>query len=378
MKVKTLLRVLPNLVVVLCIVNATLNATEGNASTFAYISNADSHDIYVMELNEGDGSLKLVQRVQVSGSVMPLAISPNNKYLYASLRSQPYSVSTFVIDQKSGKLSSTETVPLADDMAYISTDRSGRYLFGASYFGNKFSINRISSNGEVDATPLHVIPTGKNAHCILTDLSNRLLFVSNLGDDAILQYRFDETKGDVTPNQPAAVRTRKGAGPRHFVFHSNGRFVFGTNELDGTLNTYALSTSGTLTLLASTSVLPVNFKGKPWTADIHLTPDGRFLYASERTTSTITGFRVDESSGKLSLIGGYPTEAQPRGFNIDPDGTYLLVVGQKSNALSTYLIDKSTGRLRKLSHVRVGANPNWVEIVRLPAVDLAQSSDLNH
>jgi len=334
--------------------------------TMLYISNADSREIYVLELNEKDGSSKVLQKVATTGMVMPLAISPDHQYLYAALRSEPFSVSSFAINPEDGKLTLVQTVPLPDNMAYLSTDRSGRYLFGASYSGNKFSVNALDGKGQVAPKPLVVVPTGKNAHCIATDLSNRFLFVSNLGDDVILQYRFDETSGKVSPNTPASVETKKAAGPRHFVFHPNRRFLFGTNELDGTVNTYRLNSSGGLALVESTSALPAGFAGKPWTADIHLTPNGRFLYASERRSSTIAAFRVDGNTGKLTLIGNYPSETQPRGFNIDPQGKYLLAAGQTSNSLTTYAIDRNTGALRKLGRMDVGKNPNWIEIVALP------------
>jgi 6-phosphogluconolactonase len=170
----------------------------------------------------------------------------------------------------------------------------------------------------------------------------------------------------LTPNSPPAVKTQRGAGPRHFVFHPNRRLVFGVDELDATVNAYRLDAAGTLTLLASTSILPPGFTGKPWAADVHLTPDGRFLYASERTSSTIAGFRVDAASGKLSLVGSYPTETQPRGFGIDPRGRWLLSAGEKSNGVRVHEIDPSSGALHARSRLTVGQDPNWVEIVALP------------
>lgn len=337
------------------------------ARTMVYISNADSREIYVLELNQKDGTSKVVDRVAVTGTVMPLAISPDRKYLCAGMRSEPYAVSSFAIDPNSGRLSFLKTVPLADNMAYLSIDHKGRYLFGASYSGNKISVNVINSGGEIHPEPLEVIPTGKHAHAIVTDPSNMFLFVPNLGEDVVLQYRFDGASGKITPNQPSAVQTKKGAGPRHIVFHPNGRFLFSTNELDGTVSTYSLHVSGTLALLNSASVIPADFQGNaPATADLHLTPDGRFLYASERTSSTIAAFQVNRDSGQLTLMGNYATETQPRGFNIDPEGRYLLAVGQKSHGMTTYEIDQKTGALRKLSHLDLGDNPNWVEIISLP------------
>jgi 6-phosphogluconolactonase len=351
--------------VTVMMISKMINASTANARTMVYISNADSREIYVLELNVKDGSLTVVEKVAVTGSVMPLAISPDRRYLYASLRSVPYAVSSFAINPQNGRLTLVKTVPLADNMAYISTDRRGRYLFGASYSGNRISVNAISHGGEVDPKPLEVIPTLKNAHAIAVDSSNRFLFVTNLGDDVILQYRFNSVSGAITPNEPPSVKTRKGAGPRHFAFHPNQRFVFVVNELDGTVDTCRLDPSGTLTLVDSTSMAPAELKDKPSAADIHLTPDGRFLYASERTSSTIAAFRVNGDSGQLALIGNYPTETQPRGFNIDPAGKYLLAAGQRSNGLSTYEIDRNTGALRRLSRLEVGRNPNWVEMVVL-------------
>jgi 6-phosphogluconolactonase len=335
------------------------------APTIVYVSNADSQEISVLELSAADGRVSALEIVPTAGRVMPLAISPDCRFLYAGLRSEPYAVLVFAIDPASGRLRQHKTAPLADNMAYLSTDRRGRYLFGASYSGSRISVNAIGPDGQIDPSPLAVIPTGKNAHAVATDPSNRFLFVSCLGDDVILQYRFDEANGTVTANEPPAIATQEGAGPRHFVFHPTSPYLFCLNELDGTVNTYRLEASGTLTPLASVSVLPDDFTGKPWAADIHLTPDGRFLYTSERTSSTLTAFSVNSERGTLTVVGHYPTETQPRGFAIDPAGAYLLAAGEKSNGLSLYAIDHQSGALRALSRLSVGQDPNWVEIIDL-------------
>ena len=337
-----------------------------NAATMVYVSNADSKDIYVMQLNK-DGSVTPVEQVPTGGTVMPLAFSPDHTRLYASLRSQPYSVTTFAVDQQSGKLKALSTVPLADNMANLATDKTGRFLFAASYTGHKISINPISATGLVQQ-PATVINTGKNAHAVGSDPKNKFVFASNLGSDVILQFKFDAATGTLTPNTPPSVATKAGAGPRHFVFHPNLRYVFSTNELDGTVNTYAYDAAhGTLTLQGTVSAVPAGFKGDaPAAADIHLTPNGRFLYASERTSSTLAAYRVNAKTGALTLIGNVPTETQPRGFNIDPQGRYLLAVGQKSNGMTSYAINQKTGALTPLQHYELGKNPNWVEIVNFP------------
>ncbi|WP_432241092.1 lactonase family protein [Herbaspirillum robiniae] len=345
----------------------TLAAAQAGAATIAYVSNADSQDIYVLQLN-ADGSVNLVDKVDTGSTVMPLALSPDHKFLYASLRGQPYSVVSYAIDQSSGKLKELSKAPLADNMANIATDKSGRFLFGASYTGHRISVNAIGADGTVQAPALAVIPTGKNAHSAQVSPDNRFLFASNLGSDVILQFRFDAAGGKVEPNEPPSVATRAGAGPRHFVFSNDRRFVYSTNELDGTVNTYAYDAgAGTLKLQATDSALPDGFKSSEQlaTADLHLTPDGRFLYASERTSNTLSGYRVDAAGGKLTRVLNIPTETQPRGFNIDPQGRFLLAVGQKAG-LTSYAIDRDSGALKPLFRYTLGRNPNWVEIIDLP------------
>ncbi len=340
-----------------------MSTPEPAARHIVYVSNADSREISVLELNAADGRVTPVETMPVGGRVMPLAISPGRRFLFAGLRSEPFTVRVFAIDPANGTLSHHATAPLPDNMAYLSTDRTGRYLFGASYSGSRISVNAIGPDGQVGPTPLAVIPTGRNAHAVATDPTNRFLFVTCLGDDLILQFHFDEATGALTPNDPPAVRTKPGAGPRHFVFHPHRQLVFCLNELDGTVDTYRLEDAGTLGLLATVSILPGDFTGKPWAADLHLTPDGRFLYASERTSSTLAAFRVDAERGTLTAIGHEPTEMQPRGFNIAPAGAYLLAAGEKSNGVSVYTIDQANGSLRKVSRISVGEGPNWVEII---------------
>jgi len=338
------------------------------ARTIVYVSNADSKDIYVLQLNRRDGTLTQIEQVATGGTVMPLALSPDHRRLYASLRSPPYAVTTFAIDAQSGKLRALSTVPLADNMANLATDKTGRFLLAASYTGHKISVNPIDAFGLVQDAGVMVTATGKNAHQVGTDAHNQFLFASNLGSDVILQFRFDANSGKIVPNTPPSVATATGAGPRHFVFHPNQRFVYSTNELDGTVNTYAYDAKhGNLHLLATDSAVPPGFKGDaPAPADLHLTPDGRFLYASERTSSTLAAYRVNAHTGGLRAIGNFATETQPRGFNIDPQGKYLLAVGQKSHGLTSYAINQKTGALTVLQHVDVGQNPNWVEIIDLP------------
>lgn len=342
--------------------------TQGCATrqSVAYVANADSRDISVLKLDRDKGQLQTVQTLAVGGMVMPLALSPDKRFLYASLRSEPFTVLSFAIDSRSGELTRMAAAPLPDSMANIATDRSGRWLFGASYGGHKMSVGPIGADG-VAAAASSVLPTGRNAHAAVIDAANKNLFVTNLGSDQVLQFAFDAKTGQLTPGRPPLFASRAGAGPRHLVFHPNGRYAYLLNELDAGVDLLGYDAQrGSLSLLKTWSTLPAGFSGKPWAADLHLTPDGRFLYTSERNSNTLAMWAVDASSGELSLIGHQLTERQPRGFQIDPSGTWLLAVGQLSNALTAYRIDPLSGRLTPQASVPVGKNPNWVEILNLP------------
>jgi len=252
-------------------------------------------------------------------------------------------------------------------VAYIATDQTGCFLLSASYDGDTVSVSPIAPSGIVGPAQ-QIVPTRPKAHCIVIDDSNHYALHTSLGGDVIYQERFDAGSGKLSPNDPPTVSVAANAGPRHLTFAPSGQFVYLLGELDGAIRVFPyIAAIGTLEAeLQAISALPKGFSGQPWAADIHLTPNGRFLYASERTSSTLAGFRVNTRDGKLTSIGSYPTAWQPRGFNIDPTGRYLLAVGQLSNNMIAYSIDEASGRLTALGTYPVGKNPNWVEIVALP------------
>jgi len=335
--------------------------------TFVYVANADSHDIAVLALDGASGELREVERCAVGGTVMPLAASPDRRFLYASIRSEPYRVLTLAIDPASGRLNEIGSAPLAASMCWISTDGSGRFLLSASYGGSLVAVSPIGSDGVVRAAQ-QVVPTEANAHSIRVDPTNRFAFAACLGGGVVRQWRFDAVSGRLDDNEPPSWPARAGAGPRHFVFHPTGPWVCLLNELDASVDVLALDRDhGTLAALQTVSALPAGTAGEPWAADIHVTPDGRFLYASERRTSTIAAFAVDTTSGRLTALGSVATEAQPRGFAVTPCGRFLIAVGQASHRLSRYAIDAASGTLAKLGDQPIGRNPNWVTTLELDA-----------
>ncbi len=374
------------LVLLLQVLFVALISLPASAKTFVYVSCADDAEIAVLEMNLNNGDLKLIGKAKAGKVVMPMAVSPDRRFLYASIRSVPFSVASYSIDSNKGELTHLSTVPLPDNMANIATDKTGHFLLAASYTGHKVSVNPIGWRGLVQPDPTQVLMTGRNAHAILPDPSNRFVYVPNLGSDQIMQLIFDEKAGILIPNKPAAVYTKYGAGPRHLDFSPNNRFVYVLNELNGTVNVYAFDNqTGLLSEIQSLSALPPDSKLPPGIpaagigaatpavereeikcADIHVTPDGRFLYASERTTSTLAAYAVDSAAGKLRYITNFETETQPRGFHIDPRGNFLLAAGQKTNHVSVHRINRTTGELQRLNRYPVGKNPNWIEIVDFP------------
>jgi 6-phosphogluconolactonase len=334
--------------------------------TLVYVSNADSGDISVLRMDAASGELTPLRSASIGGTAGPLALSPDRRFLYVARRSEPLAVCAFAVDAQSGELSPLGEAALPGGMAYISTDRRGRYLLSASYGGHLLAVNPIAADGRPQPAQ-QVLPTEPNAHAVLTDPSNRFVLATCLGSDLVMQQRFDAQSGRLSPNDPPAVQVRKGAGPRHLVFHPNARFVYLLNELDASIDVFAFDAErGLLAPLQTITALPAGMSGAPWAADIHITPDGRFVYASERRSSTLAAFRVDAATGHLSLIDHVPTEAQPRGFAIDPRGRFLLAVGQLSHRLSRYRIDADSGALTQLGALAVGRNPHWMEIIDLP------------
>jgi len=354
------------------------------AATFVYVSNAEDGDIGAYRLLDS-GELQAGPRAKAASIVMPMAVSPDKRFLYAASRSKPFSVHAYSIDRGTGALTLLATSPLAESFPYISVDRTGRYLFGAGYGAAVISVNAIGADGRVAAEPLQVIPVGRNAHSIRVDESNKFAFVPTLGSDQMFQFTFDAKSGRLASNTPAIYLMKAGTGPRHFVTSADNRYVYVLSELLATVTTFSLDPkSGLLTEVSTATGLPPDSKlgpgaprgavgvaGAPprntdndiWAADIHITPNGKFLYITERTSHTLAGFSVDGASGKLTYLGSTPTERQPRGFAIDPKGRFLVASGEKSDTVSVYAIDQASGALKLQSKFPTGKGSNWVEIV---------------
>jgi 6-phosphogluconolactonase len=341
-----------------------------NPETVVYVSNAGSKEVFALAMNRASGALELIEQVPVPGTdkpspaSLPMTTSRDKRFLYAQLRSEPYPVSTFAIERPSGKLRHIAVTPLVDQMAYINTDHHGKYLLAASYVGAKLAIYPINPTTHiVEPKATQILDTKPKAHCVYVGAGNNI-YVPVLGGDEVLELKLDPATGTVSPNGPGEVHTKEGAGPRHFTIHPNGRWAYLITETTATIGTYNVDhATGQLTEVKF--VETGDYKEQPAASDIHVTPDGRFLYGAERKTSSLFTYKIGPGDGSLTPIGRFDTEKTPRGFAIDPRGRFLLAVGMDSNAMTVHAIDKASGALNPIGHYPMGTQPNWVEIVDL-------------
>jgi 6-phosphogluconolactonase len=362
------------------------------AATFVYVSEAEDAAIAAYAMDAKTGALTAIGKAQAGETVMPMAVAPNKKFLYAVVRSEPMRVITYAIDGTGGALTQKATAPLPDSMAYVATDRSGRFLLTASYGGDKVAVSPVGSDGLVTAAAIQVLPTGRNAHSILADRTNRFVYAALLGANRVLQFAFDARTGKLAPLDPPAVSAEPGHGPRHLAFSADNKFLYVLNELSGYVTQYVIDgTKGTLKLMDSVPSVPPELGmkwGQPqvpasaaptvpapapspdekppiWAADLRLTPNGKFLYTTERNTDKIALFVVAPDTGRLTYVTNFATERQPRGINIDPSGHYLVASGVKSDRISVYQIDQASGKLGDPARYPVGKGANWIEIVEV-------------
>lgn len=350
------------------------------ASTFAYISSPADGLISQYRLDEQSGALSLVEQTKAGDQVNPMAISPDGKALFAALRSKPYQVLSFSIEPATGHLKPLSQAPLAESLAYLSTDRSGRFLFGASYGADLLSVQPIDAQHR-PSDSIETYKTGMHAHSVRTDPSNRFVYAGNLGVDRVLQYRLEPKDGKLVPIGEGFVAVPDNTGPRHLAFSSDGRFLYVVGEMSGTVTAFSINEkTGALKQVSQAEGIPARLKLAPgqardarnndlkddptpriWAADIRLAPDGKWLFISERTTSSVSVFKVDPAKGSVTFVENYPVEEkQPRNIAVSPNGRWLLVSGEKSDKVGSYAIGAS-GALKRgqRSALRQGCFMDW-------------------
>lgn len=336
---------------------------------FVYVANGDG-TIMVFRMASAEREPEYLETVPITaeglsgGLSTPMALSPDQTHLYAAVRAAPLPLTTFSIDRTTGHLEPVGTARLPASTPYLVTDRTGHFLFSAANIGATVAVSSIDDNGHVAPYAHQVLHISHKLHCVVVDAGNAHVYVSSTDDGVIHVFEFDADAGRLAPADLPAVKLNNNGDPRHMVFSPDGQFLYVTTEAGGRVACFSVdAASGNLTELPDAPMMPDDFSGRPMTADIHITPDGRFLYASERILNTITCYGRDEATGALTFFDRVSTEPKPRAFAISPDGSFMLVAGQDSGQLSAYALDGATGKLTKGVEIAAGLEPNWIEFV---------------
>jgi 6-phosphogluconolactonase len=311
-----------------------------------------------------------------------VALHPNGSFLYAVNEVGNYhgpnsgGVSAFSIDRATGKLTFlNEVASRGADPCYITVDKTGKYVLVANYTGGSVAVFPVLADGKLGESSAFVQHTGKgtnperqegpHAHSIDLSLDNRFAMVDDLGLDELLVYKFDGSKGALTPNDPPFTKLAAGSGPRHFALRPDGKFAYVISEIGHTVTVLSNDLdNGRLQVLQTVTTLPKDFTGRNDDAEIQIHPSGKFLYASNRGDDSIAIYAVDQSKGTLAQAAIVHTGGkEPRSFEIDPTGTLLFAENQKSDNIVVFKIDQKTGLLTPTGQVLNVGSPVCLKFV---------------
>ena len=346
------------------------SATETN--TFVYIGTftdtpAKSKGIYCFRMttdasnNVGLSSFGLAAETP---SPTFLALDASRRLLFCANEADSFDgepgggVSAFSIDPATGKLTLINSRPsMGSRPCHLTLDKSGRNLLVANYKSGNVAVLPVGADGrlgnatcvfqDVGKGPNAARQEGPHAHCMALSPDNRFAFVCDLGIDKIMIFKFDAEHGKLHPNEPPFVPIKPGSGPRHLIFHPNGKFAYLISEMASTITTFAYKPeTGRLQEIQTLSSLPAQFHNHNTAAEIAIEPSGRFLYASNRGRNSISIFAIDAREGTLKWAGEQSTEGKtPRQFGIAPSGKAMIICNQDSNSILACFIDSETGRL---------------------------------
>jgi len=293
-----------------------------------------------------------------------LVLHPNGKYLYAvneiSEGDEPTqdALSSYLLDEVAGVPQLLNQQPaLGSSPCHVGIEPSGRYVYIATYVGGNVTAYPIDADGALGLASDRVQHgrAGKvaHAHSINPAPSGGLALACDLGLDCVFVYRLDMLGGKLIPH--VEIELAPGSGPRHLAYHPNRHFVYVINELNGTISALSWEAeAGRLEVIQTISTLPKDFSGRGWCADIHVHPNGRFVYGSNRGNHSIAIYRVAEANGELSLVGFESTRGKtPRSFVIDAQGRWLLAANQDSDSVAVFRINPEDGQLDYLASLEI-------------------------
>lgn len=326
-----------------------------------YTSGA-SKGIYVYDFNAATGKTKWVSNTDSSSNPSFLTIAPDGKHIYAVnevSRNQAGLVTAYSFNPANGKLGFiNQQSSGSENPCHINITKDGKWLVVANYTGGSLASFPVQLNGSIAPFTQHIIHEGKginaerqekaHVHSVFFSPDQQYLLTPDLGMDKVNVYQFNgASKKPLSAAPTPFIAIEPGSGPRHLDFSPNGKFLYIIAELSGTVNVYAYN-KGVTKFLQRIATHPADYKGQPGSADIHVSPDGKFLYASNRgDENNIAIFRIDGTTGKLTAIGYEATRGKgPRNFSIDPTGKYLLVANQLTSTVEIFKRDKETGLLQ--------------------------------
>ena len=319
-----------------------------------------SEGVYVYKFNSADGSATAISHVKTPNPSF-VTVSPDGKFVYAVHETAPQDgkggdIASFSFNKATGILTFiNRQLSGGDHPCHVETDKTGKWLFASNYSSGSLSVLPINADGSLGiATTIQHIGTGKNperqkgphTHGAIISDDNKYLFVTDLGIDKVMIYSFDATTGKLTPAVQPYVQSVPGSGPRLFTFHPSNKFAYVIEELTGTVSMYKYK-KGELDVKQRISTMRQHESSFAGSADIHISSDGKFLYASNRgDVNSIAIYSVNKKKGKLTLIGHQSTLGKtPRNFSLDPSGKFLLCENQNSDQIVIFNRDVNTGLL---------------------------------
>ena len=316
-----------------------------------------SDGIYVYKFNTETGQNSFVSSIKTSNPSY-LTISPNKKFVYAVNEDDPGNVTAFVFNKPNSRLLQVNQQPShGKHPCYITIDQNGKWVIVGNYSSGTVAVYPVNKDGSLGNATDTVLHEGSSVnserqetahvHATVLNTNNKTLYVPDLGMDKVMLYNLDNKMGKLKEFSTPFVMTEPGAGPRHIDLHPNGKYAYLMEELTGAVSVYKIEKDGYLSLLQNVSGLPRDFTGTVGSADIHVSPDGKFLYCSNRGESNTLGiFSINPANGQLFWIDHQSTLGKtPRNFNFDPTGNFLLVANQNSDEIVIFKRDKQTGLL---------------------------------